>query len=94
MRRALLSAALVLSWSSAAVLAQDSRPAPSPEVAEARAKIRTACAADIQRLCANIERAKGAMRTCLDQNQATLSTECTSARAERAALRSKGPKAD
>ena len=28
--------------------------------------MRAACAADVQKFCANIERAKGAMRTCLE----------------------------
>jgi hypothetical protein len=91
----MLASALLLSCSSAAALAQSAAPAaPSPEVTEVRTKVRTACAADVQRLCANIEKVKGAMRACLDQNQASLSTECTSARTERAALRSKAPKAD
>ena len=86
----MLAVALLLYGSSVAVLAQGA----APEVTEARAKVRTACAGDIQKHCANIEKAKGAMRTCLDQHQASLSTECTGARAERAALRSKAPKAD
>lgn len=63
--------------------------APSEERSEARQKVRAACAADIQKFCANIERAKGAMRTCLEQNQSALSGACNAARAERAALRAK-----
>ena len=86
MHRNILGTALFLSLLPAAALAQS---APSPERAEARERVRTACAADIQRFCANIERAKGAMRSCLEQNQTDLSQECNAARAERAAVRAK-----
>jgi Cysteine rich repeat len=82
----IVGTALLLSLLPAAALAQS---APSPERAEAREKVRTACAADIQRFCANIERAKGAVRSCLEQNQTSISQECNAARAERAALRAK-----
>ena len=82
----IVGTALLLGLLPAAALAQS---APSPERAEAREKVRTACAADIQRFCANIERAKGAMRSCLEQNQTGISQECNAARAERAALRAK-----
>ena len=51
--------------------------------------MRAACGADVQKFCAGIERAKGAMRTCLDQHQNELSAACQTARAERAAARSK-----
>ena len=81
-----LGTVLLLTLLPAAALAQS---APSPERAEAREKVRTACAADIQKFCANIERTKGAMRSCLEQNQTGLSQECNTARAERAALRAK-----
>jgi len=85
-----LGAAFILALLPAVALAQSATPpAPSSERTEARAKVRTACAADIQKFCANIERAKGAMRACLDQNQASLSSECGAARAERAATRGK-----
>ncbi len=57
--------------------------------AEARAKVRAACAADLQKFCANVERGKGAMRACLEEHQTNLSAECTAARAERAAARAK-----
>ena len=82
----ILGIGLLVSLLPAVALAQN---APSPERAEAREKVRAACAADIQRFCANIERAKGAMRSCLEQNQTSLSQECNAARAERAALRAK-----
>ena len=81
----IVGTALLLSLLPAAALAQS---APSPERAEAREKVRTACAADIQRFCANIERTKGAMRSCL-QHQTGLSQECNAARTERVALRAK-----
>ena len=85
-----LGAALLLTLLPAVAVAQSaSPPAASPEQTEARQKVRAACAADIQKLCANIERAKGATRACLEQNQANLSAECSTARAERAALRAK-----
>ena len=90
MNRTTLSAALLLALLPAAAFAQSAAaPDASPEKAEARAKVRTACAADIQKFCANIERAKGAMRACLEQNQTSLTTECNAARAERAALKAK-----
>ena len=56
---------------------------------EAREKMRAACAADVQKFCANVERGKGAMRTCLDAHETQLSDDCTAARAERAAARAK-----
>ena len=85
-----LGCALLLALLPAVAFAQDATPpASTPERAEARQKVRTACAADIQKFCASIERAKGAMRACLEQNQASLSNECNSARAERAALRAR-----
>jgi hypothetical protein len=62
---------------------------PQAAAPEAREKMREACAADVQKFCANIERAKGAMRTCLEAHDAQLSTGCKAARAERAAARAK-----
>jgi Cysteine rich repeat len=83
-------AALLLALLPAAALAQSTTPpADSSEKAEARAKVRAACAADMQKFCANIERAKGATRACLDEHATSLSAECTAARAERAAARAK-----
>jgi hypothetical protein len=90
MRREIAGAVLFLALLPATGLAQDSTSTPqSPARAEAREKVRAACAADIQKFCANIERGKGAKRACLDQNHANLSSECNAARAERAALRAK-----
>jgi hypothetical protein len=93
MRPKIHRAALLLLLLPAAALAQTAAPpapAPdSPERAAAREKMRAACGADVQKFCAGIERAKGAMRTCLDQHQNELSAACQTARAERAAVRSK-----
>lgn len=63
---------------------------PSPDKAEMREKMRAACSADVQKFCAQIERAKGALRACLEQHQNDLSEACRSARAERAAAKGKG----
>jgi hypothetical protein len=63
--------------------------APGVDKQEARAKFRAACAADVQKFCANIERAKGAMRVCLTAHETELSDTCKAARAERAAARAK-----
>lgn len=84
------SAALLLVLLPAAALAQTAAPpTPSPERAEVREKVRVACAADIQKFCANNERGKGATRACLDTHQNELTPACRAARAERAALRAK-----
>ena len=88
MFRTSLGAALIVSLLPAITLAQSGGQS-SPERSEARQKVRAACAADIQKFCANVERAKGAMRACLEQHQANLSSECNAARAERAAARAK-----
>ena len=47
---------------------------------EARASFRTACASDIQKFCADVERGKG-MRACLQANAAQLSDDCKAAAA-------------
>ena len=71
-------------------LAQGAPPQKStPEAREAREKVREACAADVQKFCANIERAKGAMRRCLEAHDQQLSQGCKAARAARAAARAK-----
>jgi hypothetical protein len=88
MGRLTTAAALMLLALPLAAQSQEAQPAAS-ERAEARTRVRTACQADIQKFCPNIERAKGAMRTCLDANQKDLSAGCNAARAERAAARAK-----
>jgi len=47
----------------------------------ARAKMRAACAADVEKYCAGIERANGAFRQCLRDHRAELSSDCIAARA-------------
>ena len=90
MHHKVCGAALLLALLPAAAMAQSATPpADSPDRAEARAKVRAACAADVQKFCANVERGKGAMRACLEEHQANLSAECTAARAERATARAK-----
>ena len=90
MKQSTSAAVLVLALLPVAALAQSAAPPePSPERAEARAKVRNACASDVQKFCADIERGKGAMRSCLDQHEKDLSPACTVARTERAAVRAK-----
>ena len=80
-------AALALCVLPMTALAQSA--APEQATQETRAKFRAACAADVQKFCANVERAKGAMRICLDTHEKRLSDGCKAARAERAAARAK-----
>jgi hypothetical protein len=47
---------------------------------DARAKVRAACASDIQKFCADAERGRG-MRACLRSNAAQLSDDCKAATA-------------
>jgi cysteine rich repeat protein len=79
------TAALFLILLPVAALAQSPSTPPSPDRAEMREKFKAACSADIQKFCAQIERAKGAMRTCLQAHESELSAECRALRAERAA---------
>jgi hypothetical protein len=74
----------------AAALAQTQSEPPSAELKEAREKVRAACSADVQKFCAQIERAKGAMRACLDAHESDLSADCRTARAVRSAAKAKG----
>jgi len=80
------SLALALAALPLTALAQSATaPSTSPE----REKMRAACAADVQKFCANVERGKGAVRTCLNAHQTQLSDDCAAARAERAAAKAK-----
>src|SRR5262249_42209404 len=79
--------ALALSMLSFAAVAQTIMPQNNDARAEAREKFRAACASDVQKFCANVERAKGAVRSCLDTNESQLSDACKTARADRAAAR-------
>lgn len=99
MHRPILAAVVALAVLPLAALAQSTAPkapaaaptatAPAADTQEARNKVRTACAADIQKFCANIERARGAMRSCLEAHEKDLAATCKAARAERAAERAK-----
>jgi hypothetical protein len=90
MRSSILGAAIVLIAISAAALAQEKDGAVSDSAAEARAKVRAACAADAEKFCAGVERGKGGgMRACITAHEADLSAECKAARNERGALRAK-----
>jgi hypothetical protein len=100
MHRSTLAAAVAITLIPFAALAQSTAPkapataaptaaAPATDAQEARSKVRTACAADIQKFCASIERAKGAMRSCLEAHEKDLTATCKAARAERAAERAK-----
>jgi hypothetical protein len=95
MHRPILAAMAAVAILPLAVLAQSTSPqapsaaAPSSDQREARSAVRAACAADVQKFCANIERARGAMRSCLEQHENDLSASCKAARAERAAERAK-----
>jgi hypothetical protein len=81
------SVALALALLPMTAFAQNA--APQSAAPEAREKVRAACATDVQKFCANIERAKGAMRSCLESHEIQLSDGCKAARAERAAARAK-----
>lgn len=80
-------ALLMLAALPVTALAQGATPDTAKQ--EARAKFRPACAPDVQKFCAEIERAKGAMRACLTAHEAQLSETCKTAREERAAARAK-----
>jgi Cysteine rich repeat len=78
---------IALTLAALPILALAQTAAPDPAKEEARAKFRAACSADVQKFCANVERAKGAMRSCLEAHQTQLSEPCKAARAERDAAR-------
>jgi hypothetical protein len=87
-------ALLLLSLLSPAAQAQNATTPPttapspsSPSLHEARAKMRAACAGDVQKFCAGIERANGALRQCLRDHRAELSSDCIAARAGLRSLR-------
>ena len=89
MNRSILACALLLAALPVAAQTQTEQQPAAAEHSSGRGKVRAACAADIQKFCANIAHEKGAMRTCLDANQSSLSPACSTARAERAAARAK-----
>lgn len=60
----------------------DNTPAVSsadPPTPEAQNKLRTACGADIAKLCANVERTRDAIRACLKTHKDQLSPACRGA---------------
>jgi Cysteine rich repeat len=84
------AAALGLALLPLTALAQTAQsPSSAPAAQPDREAYRAACAADVQKFCANIEKAKGAMRGCLQTHEKELSASCKAARAERAAAKAK-----
>ena len=83
------AAALMLTLLPATAFAQSATPGAPSQTAtpEAREKVRAACATDVEKFCANVERAKGAMRGCLETHETQLSDGCKAARTERATER-------
>mgnify|MGYP001266258493 CR=1 FL=1 len=65
-------------------------PAPGASPADRAAKMRAACADDMKRFCANVERSRSAIRACLEANAAQLSEACKSAAAEAVARGKRG----
>jgi hypothetical protein len=57
------------------------QPPPAAAASEGREKIRTACAADVQKFCPSIERNREAIRGCLQAHASELSEACKAASA-------------
>ena len=94
MRHSATGALLLLTLCSPGALAQNAAAPPtaapgmpSPSLQVARAKMRAACAADVQKFCAGVERGNGALGKCLRAHRAELSSDCVSARAGLRSLR-------
>jgi len=94
MRQSALSALLLLTFFSPAALAQNAAAPPSTapgmpssSLHAARAKMHAACAADVQKFCAGVERGNGGLRECLRSHRAELSSDCVAARASLRSLR-------
>jgi hypothetical protein len=60
---------------------------PSPQLKEAREKMRATCAGDAQKFCGGL--ARGALPSCMREHRAELSAECQSARGELRAIKRK-----
>jgi len=89
LRYSMLGAAVALSALWLPALAQEAGPGGADNAA-ARAKVRSACAADAEKFCSGVERGKGGgMRACFVAHEAELSAACKAARTERAATRAK-----
>jgi hypothetical protein len=90
MRYSLLAAAVALGVLWQPALAQETGSGATDGTAEARAKVRSACAADAEKFCGGVERGKGGgMRACFEAHASELSAACKAARSERAATRAK-----
>ena len=89
MQSSILGAIFTLGALGVPGLAQDAGGDPSESAAAARAKVRAACAVDVEKFCAGVERGTGGMRACLQAHAAELSAPCQAARAARAAIRAK-----
>src|SRR5436190_18843560 len=101
MQCARMSATLLVSFLSWGALAQTTTPPPeapsispapkarSPAMKQARAKRRAACAADLQKFCADVEPGKGARQKCLRSHRKEISPECKAARQELRVIRAK-----
>ncbi|MEI9929460.1 MAG: hypothetical protein WDM89_02540 [Rhizomicrobium sp.] len=94
MRFHMICVAALLALSSAAAIAQvpssaqmtctrqprmAGQPVP-PQLVAARQAARQACAADMEKYCANVPKSCGAPQRCLNQHAQELSASCTSAR--------------
>ena len=83
-------AAAALCLVSSAAIAETA-PAPAPTAAPAAAADATggkrweACKADVQKFCANLEKGKGVIRTCLESHKTELSDACKTSMADHAA---------
>jgi multidrug efflux system membrane fusion protein len=76
--------------SQVAIGTSEESPSATPAPAQpARPNTRAACAADVQRLCAEAQQSKGGVRDCLRSNAAKLSEECKAAIANGAGRRAK-----
>jgi hypothetical protein len=83
MKFAIAMAALMLG--SAAVYAADDAATDQSGAAAGGGKRWAACAADLEKFCANIEHGKGKKRECLSQHQSELSDGCKTSMAKHAA---------
>jgi len=90
MQYSILASVILVAALCGPALAQEGAGAGSDGAMEARAKVRAACASDVEKFCAGVERGKGGgMRACFAAHESELSAECKAARSERAAARAK-----
>ena len=73
MKYAIVPLATLILTASAATLAADAPPRSSP---------RAECRADVEKLCAGVERGGGRIASCLRQNESQLSAACKDALAK------------